>query len=446
MAESTELEETLEALRGLAHRRFGKIPADVLAKQVVARSAGADWPVREAAMEALLRRYRFAQRDELVVAASPTRGVLGTYKTARRTSGKGKRGERPYTTLLTSLVPLDGSCDCADFLRSSLGVCKHLLAILDHVYAKAKGGAVSGTKPPQAAALRWIPDLPLGGPLDRLSGLRWAIRPGPRPRGWVEAPGGKGLAIERRVLQDLARRTDVLRTLAAMGRTNAEPAARALVVEELERAQRQIELHRVAARAASHLKSLGRTLYPYQRDGVMGFLQAGRLLLADDMGLGKTTQAIAACHALHREGSVRKGLLIVPASLKSQWLREWQDTTDVPAAIVEGTPAERARQYRELRSGFLILGYEQLLKDFLLVQHLAADIVVLDEAQRIKNWATKSAAYVKALTPRYRLVLTGTPMENRLEELASVLDWVDDVALAPKWRLDAWHTTDEGDG
>jgi SNF2 family DNA or RNA helicase len=53
---------------------------------------------------------------------------------------------------------------------------------------------------------------------------------------------------------------------------------------------------------------------------------------------------------------------------------------------------------------------------------------------------------VKALTPRYRLVLTGTPMENRLEELASVLDWVDDVALAPKWRLNAWHTTDEGDG
>jgi SNF2 family DNA or RNA helicase len=74
-----------------------------------------------------------------------------------------------------------------------------------------------------------------------------------------------------------------------------------------------------------------------------------------------------------------------------------------------------------------------------------ADVVVLDEAQRIKNWATKSATYVKMLTPRYRLVLTGTPMENRLEELASVLDWLDDVALAPKWRLEPWHTYAEGD-
>jgi SNF2 family DNA or RNA helicase len=71
---------------------------------------------------------------------------------------------------------------------------------------------------------------------------------------------------------------------------------------------------------------------------------------------------------------------------------------------------------------------------------------VLDEAQRIKNYATKTAVYVKSLAPSYRLVLTGTPMENRLEELASVLDWVDDVALTPKWRLDPWHTFREGDG
>ena len=66
---------------------------------------------------------------------------------------------------------------------------------------------------------------------------------------------------------------------------------------------------------------------------------------------------------------------------------------------------------------------------------------MLDEAQRIKNWATKTAAYVKALSPPYRLVLTGTPMENRLDELASILDWVDDLALEPKWRLVPWHTT-----
>ena len=66
---------------------------------------------------------------------------------------------------------------------------------------------------------------------------------------------------------------------------------------------------------------------------------------------------------------------------------------------------------------------------------------MLDEAQRIKNWATKTALTVKRLDPPYRLVLTGTPMENRLDELASIVEWVDDLALEPKWRLAAWHTT-----
>ena len=64
---------------------------------------------------------------------------------------------------------------------------------------------------------------------------------------------------------------------------------------------------------------------------------------------------------------------------------------------------------------------------------------MLDEAQRIKNWATKTALSVKGLNPPYRLVLTGTPMENRIEELASIVEWVDDSALEPKWRLPALH-------
>jgi hypothetical protein len=79
--------------------------------------------------------------------------------------------------------------------------------------------------------------------------------------------------------------------------------------------------------------------------------------------------------------------------------------------------------------------YEQLLRDLDIVRDWKPDIVILDEAQRIKNWATKTALTVKRLDPPYRLVLTGTPMENRLDELASIVEWVDDLALEPKWRL-----------
>ncbi|HVR76075.1 MAG TPA: DEAD/DEAH box helicase, partial [Planctomycetota bacterium] len=198
----------------------------------------------------------------------------------------------------------------------------------------------------------------------------------------------------------------------------------------------------IAPRAAAEaLRSLKLELYPYQQEGVDRFLAARRLLLADDMGLGKTAQATAICHVLWKTARARRGLLIVPASLKPQWLREWQLFTSAPATIVEGTPADRRAVFRSTKEGFLIVNYEQLLRDLEMIHAWKPDIVVLDEAQRIKNWATKTATYVKKLEPRYRLVLTGTPMENRLDELASLLDWVDDFALEPKWRLLPFHAT-----
>jgi SNF2 family DNA or RNA helicase len=81
------------------------------------------------------------------------------------------------------------------------------------------------------------------------------------------------------------------------------------------------------------------------------------------------------------------------------------------------------------------------VRDVEVVREWTPDLVVLDEAQRMKNWATKTALTVKQLAPPYRLVLTGTPMENRIEELASIVEWVDDRALEPKWRLAPWHAT-----
>ena len=468
----TTLAETQEELRHLARRRFGKIPAELVAALVVATTGDADWPVRRAALEALARRFRFGQRDELTLARRPSK-PLGEYRTAGRVEATGKRAPRPYVTVLTRVVPLEASCECADFTSSSLGACKHVLVVLDALFTKYEHGARAAMAPagePGKDTLGWSPALALLGPLDRLDGLRWTVRTGRPPQGWLEvsadvardagdawghlastvAPrvgvAGRVFAPDPRQLARPEGRLAVLRQVGARQRLVVLPAARAVLASEGAVAERTQQARSVAKSAARQLRTLRWTLYPYQREGVIRFLETGRLLLADDMGLGKTTQAIASCHALHRVGAVTRGLLIVPAALKSQWLREWQETTDVPAALVEGSPAERARSYRSLTSGFLIVGYEQLLRDFAHLQRLAPELVVLDEAQRIKNWATKSAAYVKALNPRYRLVLTGTPMENRLEELASVLDWVDETALMPKWRLEAWHTTALGDG
>lgn len=381
---------------------------------------------------------------------------------------------RPYTTVLARLSPLLASCDCPDFLRSSLGICKHVLVVLADVFARpkrvrqAEQESARATAAPHALPrLEWDPTLPLEGELDRLSGLRLerdrrtaasaATSDRSAAAHWSRVSRAfAGRAMTESVRRDPERRRDVLLSLRALATGDADrsggvhlvmsPAARALVGEELERVERSLACADAAPAALRQLRTLKRRLYPYQKEGVERFLAAGQLLLADDMGLGKTTQAIAACHALFESGSVRRGVVIVPASLKAQWLREWNDTTSVPAAVVDGSPEERLRQYRDFDAGFLILNYEQLLRDAEHVQALRPDIVVLDEAQRIKNYATKSAVYVKSLSPAYRLVLTGTPMENRLEELASILDWVDDVALSPKWRLVPWYTQWDGDG
>src|SRR5207245_5421220 len=85
---------------------------------------------------------------------------------------------------------------------------------------------------------------------------------------------------------------------------------------------------------------------------------------------------------------------------------------------------------------FTIVNYEQMLADALDVNaRLRPDIIVLDEAQRIKNWSTKTAQAVKRLRSRYAFVLTGTPIENRIDELHSLMDFLNPSALGPLFRF-----------
>ncbi len=232
---------------------------------------------------------------------------------------------------------------------------------------------------------------------------------------------------------------DLLKLLPPGDRNQHDPSLVALLEAERDRLKRRLKQTLPAPEIHQAIQGLKRTLYPYQKEGVERFLADGRLLLADDMGLGKTAQAISSCDILWRTRRIRRGLIIAPASLKPQWAREWASFSDLPIQVVDGTPAERQAIYESSKAGLLIINYEQLLRDLELIRRWNPDLVVLDEAQRIKNWATKTALSVKGLTPSYRLVLTGTPMENRIEELASVVEWVDDMALEPKWRLSPVH-------
>ena len=441
-------EETRDRLLDLAHDQTAGIPPGLLVDLALRAAAGGDWPVQRDALQAILRRVASFQQDGLRVSSRPAKGALGEYETRRA-----REEARPYRTVLRRLDPLEASCDCRDFLRGALGLCKHVAAVLAALAARPRAWQAALAAEPLRAArglLGWDPVRPLTGPGRWCERLRWTgAQPPGSGRRWGRLEADTWVLRETWSDQP-ARRLELVETLLGLGRgrggATIDPAPLALLREEARRLREHLAVALTPRELRSALRGLKQGLYPYQREGVEAFLARGRLLLADDMGLGKTIQAVAACHALWKSGRVKRGLIVCPASLKPQWLREWRAFSDVPVTLVEGGPEERVASFQAAQRGFLIVNYEQVVRDLRVMRAWAPELVVLDEAQRIKNWTTKTFAAVTSLDPRWRLVLTGTPMENRLDELATLLEWVDDRALAPRWRLTPWHVRTSPDG
>ncbi|MBN1180081.1 MAG: DEAD/DEAH box helicase family protein, partial [Anaerolineae bacterium] len=182
------------------------------------------------------------------------------------------------------------------------------------------------------------------------------------------------------------------------------------------------------------LSVISTPLYTYQEEGMLHLTFGRRTLLADDMGLGKTVQAIAAAALLKQLRDIRRVLVVCPASLKHQWAREIQRFTSLSAQVIEGNAIQRRTLYRAPEF-FNIMNYELVHYD---EEHLIQadfDLIILDEAQRIKNWRTKTADRIKRLPSPYAFVLTGTPLENRLDELYSIFQFIDPSILGPLWRF-----------
>ena len=180
-------------------------------------------------------------------------------------------------------------------------------------------------------------------------------------------------------------------------------------------------------------------LYPYQQEGVRFCLYRGAALIGDEMGLGKTLQAIAVALLKKEIMGFSKVLVITLASLKEQWKREIARFTDASVAVVAGNPEQRRDIYLQEDSFFKITNYEAVLRDVSIIARYKPDLVILDEAQRIKNFSTKTADAVKQLPRTHALVLTGTPLENKLEDVYSIVQFLDPQMLSPLWRFAADH-------
>ena len=336
-----------------------------------------------------------------------------------------------YRVAVRGTAPGDSFCSCPDYATNALGICKHIAFTLARL-ERAPGGRA-------ALARGFQPD---HSEIYVTYGPRREVR---FRAGRSAPPALRRLATryfdrDGRLPPDAVPRLDTF--LAEAGRFSHElrcyEDTRGFV-RELGDAQRRAD--RLARAFPQGIKStaferlLRTRLYLYQREGALFASRAGRCLLADEMGLGKTVQAIAAAEIMATHLGVARVLIICPTSLKHQWEQEIGRFVEGRSVqVVGGLRARRAHQFGA-PSFYKIVNYDTVAYDLDLIRSWSPDLIVLDEAQRIKNWQTRTARSVKKITSPYAIVLTGTPLENRLEELVSIVEFVDPYRLGPTFRL-----------
>ena len=381
----------------------------------------------------MLIEQQIAERRERAAAAPlkvlkrPASGPYGDY-TIKSASG------RTYRIAIRGLGLFENYCSCPDFAINTLGTCKHVEAILLGLRKRHRRALESAKYKRTRASI----SLQYGNTVEVR--LRLPASPSPTLR---------RIAAEYFDANGMLRREHYPRfgeVLEALRNADGDAVVYSDALEYIDRENELVEGLEMEKKLLAKLKRgqdptaglLKTKLLPYQARGAVFAACRGRVVLADDMGLGKTVQALAMTELLHQRRGIERVLVIAPASVKYQWKTEIERFTGRAAQVIDGFVPRRKTMYAA-PAFFNLTSYELVLKDIRYMQDLKPDLIILDEAQRIRNWTTATARTIKQLKSRYALVLTGTPLENKLEELFSVVEFVDGRRLGPAFRFVDQH-------
>jgi len=377
-------------------------------------------------------RKQYAERNDFLVSKMGTEPVWADYLV------KNPKHNSQYRVALRSEGIGVNFCTCADFRTNTLGTCKHIEAVLAFVRTKQK--LKKHLKVPYEPSHNSIylqygreqhVVVRLGS--EASSKLKKEVATYLDPKGrflpskFIEFP--KFLEKVQAIDTQIQIKEDAIQ----------------FIIDKREAEQRRALVKRHRRRWKSYFDSFLKIRpYLYQSIGIWKAVECGRCLLADEMGLGKTIQAIAAAAILERELNIKKVLVICPTSLKYQWQSEIHKFTDLSTHVITGNKLKRRDTYSKNQDFFNIISHHLSYYDVEELINLNPDLIILDEAQRIKNWSTKMSRSIKRIPSRYAFVLTGTPLENKIEELYSILQFTNPYILPPVFEfLHRHRITDE---
>ena len=332
---------------------------------------------------------------------------------------------RQYNVVMHNPETGQGHCNCPDFITNRLGTCKHIIYLQKHFEGLKNFKKQTEKEAFPFADIFW-------NSKNNLPELYYE-------KGVVNEATAEILNShfdENRLYKnDFSEFTYFCSAASGNKQIIIQPD----VIRQLQKKLEDIQLRELEKNTQPDYTSIHADLYAYQKEGVQFGLFKKSVLIGDEMGLGKTLQAISLSVFKKNIFDFKNVLIVTLASLKDQWQREIARFSDETSVVVAGTAEQRKNIYKNDQSFFKITNYEAVLRDTTIISEMKPDIVILDEAQRIKNFTTKTADAVKSLPRDHAIVLTGTPLENKLEDVYSIVQFLDPFLLSPLWNFAGQH-------